>query len=183
MFYKPKFCCECGEKIERIDWKPWTSRRFCDFCKTNHQVGEKLPIVLVIVCILIGLAGLGSFWQRGEKTSSLNLVAAASPNKNINQASRRNETENDSVQPLAQIRTTNSATETPAKTSNSAAQNLKTGQTQSEQISVKNEVIYFCGAQTKKGTACSHRVKGGGRCWQHAGQAAMLPQEKLLVRQ
>jgi len=45
------------------------------------------------------------------------------------------------------------------------------------------EAVYYCGAQTKKGTPCSRRVKGGGRCWQHAGQPAMLPPEKLLISQ
>lgn len=29
---------------------------------------------------------------------------------------------------------------------------------------------YYCGAPTKKGTACKRRVKGQGlRCWQHKG--------------
>ena len=44
-----------------------------------------------------------------------------------------------------------------------------------------SETVYFCGAQTKKGTPCTRRVKGGGRCWQHQGQPAMLPPEKLIA--
>jgi hypothetical protein len=44
------------------------------------------------------------------------------------------------------------------------------------------EVVYLCGARTKKGTPCSRRVHGPVRCWQHKGMAAMLPQEKLLVK-
>jgi len=43
------------------------------------------------------------------------------------------------------------------------------------------ETVYFCGAPTKKGTPCSRRVRGGGRCWQHQGQNAMLPPEKLTA--
>ena len=41
--------------------------------------------------------------------------------------------------------------------------------------------IYICGAQTKKGTPCSRRVKGNVRCFQHTGMPAMLPPEKLRV--
>jgi hypothetical protein len=44
------------------------------------------------------------------------------------------------------------------------------------------EEIYICGARTKKGTPCSRRVHGPVRCWQHKGEKAMLPQEKLLVK-
>ncbi len=36
------------------------------------------------------------------------------------------------------------------------------------------ERVYICGARTKKGTACSRRVKKSGiRCWQHQGMQAM----------
>lgn len=45
------------------------------------------------------------------------------------------------------------------------------------------EEIYQCGAQTKKGTPCSRRVHGPKRCWQHKGLKAMLPQEKLLIKE
>ena len=44
------------------------------------------------------------------------------------------------------------------------------------------EDVYLCGARTKKGTPCSRRVHGPVRCWQHKGMPAMLPQEKLLVK-
>jgi hypothetical protein len=44
------------------------------------------------------------------------------------------------------------------------------------------EEIYICGARTKKGTPCSRRVHGAVRCWQHKGLPAMLPLEKLRIR-
>ena len=44
------------------------------------------------------------------------------------------------------------------------------------------EVVSICGARTKKGTPCSRRVRGTGRCWQHRGKSAMLPASKLVVR-
>ena len=45
------------------------------------------------------------------------------------------------------------------------------------------EQTYQCGARTKKGTPCSRRVHGPVRCWQHKGQKAMLPLEKLLIEE
>jgi hypothetical protein len=45
------------------------------------------------------------------------------------------------------------------------------------------EDVYICGARTKKGTPCSRRVHGAIRCWQHKGLSAMLPLEKLKIRE
>ena len=44
------------------------------------------------------------------------------------------------------------------------------------------EEVYICGARTKKGRPCSRRVHGPVRCWQHKGEKAMLPQDKLIVK-
>ena len=43
--------------------------------------------------------------------------------------------------------------------------------------------VYSCGARTKKGTPCSRRVHGPVRCWQHKGKPAMLPVEKLQIKE
>lgn len=187
MSYKPKFCCECGERIERTDWKPWTSRRFCQLCATEHGAGEKLQTGLLVAFFLFGVVGLSGFWQKGENRSNAasNLTAADVSNKTkveINRVSSSQTTaESSSLQPLAQVQTANSAIETQAKTLDRTSKNLKTEQTRLEQSPAQTEAVFFCGAQTKKGTACSRRVKGGGRCWQHAGQAALLPPEKLKI--
>ena len=45
------------------------------------------------------------------------------------------------------------------------------------------EIVSICGARTKRGTPCSRRVRGTGRCWQHRGKPAMLPAAKLLVQE
>lgn len=45
------------------------------------------------------------------------------------------------------------------------------------------EEVYTCGARTKKGKPCSRRVHGPVRCWQHKGMKAMLPQEKLKIKE
>ena len=46
-----------------------------------------------------------------------------------------------------------------------------------------DDVVYICGARTKKGTPCRRRVHvAGERCYQHKGMPAMAPLEKLTIR-
>jgi hypothetical protein len=51
------------------------------------------------------------------------------------------------------------------------------------QNSTGDEQVYICGARTRRGTPCSRRVHGPVRCWQHKGMPAMLPPEKLVVKE
>jgi hypothetical protein len=53
--------------------------------------------------------------------------------------------------------------------------------TANERPTDPEEVVYVCGARTKKGTPCQRRVRGPGRCWQHRGMPAILPPSKLIV--
>lgn len=53
--------------------------------------------------------------------------------------------------------------------------------TANERPTEPEEVVYVCGARTKKGTPCQRRVRGPGRCWQHRGMRAILPPSKLVV--
>ena len=57
--YRPNFCSECGEKIVRLHWRFWTSRRFCDKCLarfTRPQLlrGALATIAFLVVGVLIG---------------------------------------------------------------------------------------------------------------------------------
>ena len=46
-----------------------------------------------------------------------------------------------------------------------------------------DEVVYLCGARTQKGTPCRRRVHSAGdRCYQHKGMPAMVPLDKLKVK-
>ncbi|MFS8084558.1 MAG: hypothetical protein ACMG6H_02935, partial [Acidobacteriota bacterium] len=46
-----------------------------------------------------------------------------------------------------------------------------------------DEAVYLCGARTKKGTPCRRRVHfAGERCYQHKGKPAIVPLEKLVVK-
>lgn len=57
--YRPNFCCECGQKIVRLRWFVWTSRRFCDKCvrafaKTQWLRPSVSLCALLIFGVLIG---------------------------------------------------------------------------------------------------------------------------------
>ena len=60
---------------------------------------------------------------------------------------------------------------------------LNSSATSTPQPPAAPEQLYTCGARTKKGTPCSRRVHGPVRCWQHKGAPAMLPQEKLRIKE
>jgi len=182
MSYKPKHCCQCGEKIDRAAWKPWTSRRFCELCETELGIFDWIPRVLVGIGLLFGLYGIGSYLQKPE--TQLNVAShqfAAANNKG------------NAVQPktVAQV-STDSGVQSPTQSNNFAAQTKTTAAPTTPEQKIQKaavpavappEKVFFCGAQTKKGTMCSRRMKNGGRCWQHEGQPGMLPQEKLLAAQ
>ncbi|HET8782548.1 MAG TPA: hypothetical protein VFM63_09020 [Pyrinomonadaceae bacterium] len=54
--YRPNFCCECGEKIVRLRWRLWTSRKFCDRCFGSSGRSYWLQRAAAIVILL--LAGI-----------------------------------------------------------------------------------------------------------------------------
>jgi len=134
--YRPNFCSECGERIVRLRWRAWTSRRFCDKCFP----GFRKPQLLQRTCIAAGVLLLGMLIGRGWRSERLPLV-------------------------IQRTATTSPQGEASA------------------QPSITVEQTYQCGARTKKGTPCSRRVHGPVRCWQHKGQKAMLPLEKLIIKE
>jgi len=50
-------------------------------------------------------------------------------------------------------------------------------------VQTADDVVYICGARTKKGTPCRRRVQAAGeRCFQHKGMPAILPLDKLKIK-
>ncbi len=179
MPYKPKFCCQCGDSIERANWTLLTSRRFCELCETDYKVDDWIPRAIVAAGILLSIFGLGMFLQKPEKP--LNLASGNSTNINKIAINSPNSV-NTNVQSFAKIQDTNPAVVQPqAKPSIASPKSDIKVQKVENQTDVAQETIYFCGAETKKGMPCTRRVKGGGRCWQHIGKPAMLPPEKLIA--
>jgi hypothetical protein len=154
--YKPNFCAECGAKLLRLRWYFWTSRRFCNDCARRLLKARLIPALLAALALITA----GYVVGRARRDAPPPLI--------INRRS-------DSL-----------LTDGEAGTLTSRAAITKSGANQNEaqeSSPVKvEEVIYLCGARTKKGTPCSRRVHGPVRCWQHKGMPAMLPQEKLLVK-
>ena len=150
--YRPKFCTECGAKIIRLSWHPWTSRKFCAHCAPRFAKEQITPVVVAAaVLLLIGLA-LGY----AERRVTPPLLIARNEESSL-------------------------APTTPQKTS--TTQTVDGGTNADNVVGPQSaDVLYMCGARTKRGTPCTRRVHGLVRCWQHKGMPAMLPPEKLIVK-
>lgn len=157
MLYKPSYCCNCGEKIERVDWAFTNSRRFCDVCQTDHLIEDWLPLIFAAAMAAIGLVGIGSYLKAAEPPPAFTKPAAPRPQS--------------SVRPAANASATNSAT---PRSANSNGQDRLTNVRPAD----AEDASEICGAITKKGTPCTRRVKGGGRCWQHREQAPDKPRPR-----
>ena len=144
--HRPNFCSNCGTKIIRLHWHPWTSRRFCDECSARLRK-ERLTLPLVTTLILFGMGLVPGRAMRPPP-----------PPLTIQRSSSLMESASSQQVP----RPEGAAISQPAPIS---------------------DVVYICGARTKKGTPCSRRIHEPVRCWQHKGMKAMLPPEKLIVKE
>lgn len=185
MSYKPTYCSNCGEKIERVEWFAWTSRNFCQVCEKEHKLFDKLPLIFIAIIGLLGIYNFGSYLWADNNSAS-----AVSDNQPRIKTLKQNNPPKNQIASNQQGNLQTSANnqsvvqnDVPSQTNlpKPEVQTPTVRQTENVPITAAKEPVYFCGAQTKKGTPCSRKVKGGGRCWQHEGQAAMLPPEKLLV--
>lgn len=157
--YKPNFCADCGAQIVRARWYFWTSRRFCDECgRRLRKLRLQAPLIAGLVLFSAGL-----LMGRSTRPSPPPLIVTRGQ---------------PSVQPSMDSNTDGKSNGTP----NSESTYGSNG-TQSERPTDPKEVVSICGARTKKGTPCSRRVRGTGRCWQHKGMNARLPAEKLVVEE
>lgn len=180
MIFRPSYCANCGDKIEREEWFLWTSRRFCQVCESEFKGQDLIPRFIIVIGILASVVGFGSYLRNG--TGSDPTVTR--------------QTKNGSEPPHASL--TANAAKTATTNGNSVASQMNKGtdaippaprsladmQPSKSIAGVKtdNEIAnYYCGAQTKKGTPCTRRVKGNVRCYQHTGMPAMLPPDKLKV--
>ena len=152
--YQPNFCSECGAKLLRLRWHLWTSRRFCNSCARRLRKARLISTLLAT----LGLVGAGYVAGHVRRPTPPPLII-----------------ERRSDSPLNDKELTTSARRLAAE--------VGASQTEATNGSSAEEVVYLCGARTKKGTPCSRRVHGPVRCWQHKGMPAMLPQEKLLIKE
>ena len=178
MLYRPNFCANCGEKVERADWSLFTSRRFCQVCESEYKGQDTIPRVIVGFGILAGVLGLGSYLKSGSPSEAALL---RQPGKLVERSSVA------ARPPGSQTSNANAnvVAGPPEVPTFQAPPQALTDLRQAAQVpgakSAQPEPQYYCGAETKKGTPCSRRVKGNVRCYQHVGMPAMVSSEKLKM--
>lgn len=165
--YRPNFCCECGVRVERARWRVWTSGRFCDACGRRfrrRRFGVPLLLSASLACafFLLGRAARPAPSAPVFERNALDLTRLPAPDSARTREARRD-----------------AAAANPAPTKTEPA--YGPDGSANERPTDPAEVVYVCGARTKKGTPCSRRVRGPGRCWQHRGKPAILPPSKLVV--
>lgn len=177
MPYKPKYCCQCGEKIERADWKFWHSHRFCEFCSTEYRIYDLILPVAGFLSLLV-LFAFSGYFQKSAKPVNVSLTQTAGFVSNSKKISAN---QNAAPTNLNIVPTTAQTDKNATLVKSPAAQTSSAKPLPSENAAEPAEKVDFCGAATRKGTPCSRRVRGGGRCWQHEGLTAMTTQEKLAA--
>jgi|DewCreStandDraft_3_1066083.scaffolds.fasta_scaffold00618_2 hypothetical protein len=78
--YRPRYCAECGHRIERERWRFWHSRQFCQTCARVLERRRRIRLsVLLIVSFALGV-GIGRFSMRDPAPPpSLWIERLASP--------------------------------------------------------------------------------------------------------
>lgn len=176
MFYRPNFCCNCGEKIERAAWPLSASRKFCDLCQSEYKLRDWAPRAMAVVGLVVIVAGVSSFFRPAPETGSGGSKKARSAVSDL-QIGQSKVNSNATLNPSPQSQLGTNAN-IPADTISVAKVNPK-----AQPAKNADEPIYYCGAMTKKGTPCTRRVKKlGDRCWQHAGMPSMLETGSRISR-
>ena len=178
MLFRPSYCCNCGERIERTEWTLGTSRRFCKLCATDMTVQDWAPRIVVRLALVVLAVGAVNFVAGSGGRRELAVTRPAT--RAVEQPKTAD------VAPPAQepVRPVSAQTQAAASDERTAAPRTLAAldpPAAARPAPVVSDPVYYCGAETKKGTPCSRKVKGNVRCWQHAGMPAMVPADKLLV--
>jgi hypothetical protein len=176
MFFRPSFCANCGEKVERSDWGLFTSRRFCAVCESELKAQDLIPRIIVGLGLLAGILGVGSYLKSGNAEPRVAALASQPVERGVAAAARDNLPANVVVPTPAPAQIAPASNAIPQAKPSTALPAVA-------QIAKNTgpDVVYMCGAMTKKGTPCSRRVHGPVRCFQHQGMPPMVPQEKLRI--
>ena len=174
MLFRPTYCCNCGEKIERTEWKLWTSRRFCDLCATDFLLQDYAAKGVILLAAAITVLGVAASFK---PTKPAEVVAKKAAERPQNSGIQREASVPDLEQRASAQVLPGNAIEGRTPRAVAAMPPANAAKMPAEIA----EPVYICGAATKKGTPCSRKVKGNVRCWQHIGQPAMLPPEQLRV--
>lgn len=175
LLYRPNFCCNCGEKIERVSWSVLSSRKFCDLCQTELRGHDWAPTIVALTFSFIALAVISNLFR-----PSANPTGAHSKTISVSTDSEKPE------QRTANLNTTPvQLQQSQNPTYGAAAPATLASQPDSKPHPAVNTSagVFYCGAATRKGTACSRRVKRPGeRCWQHSGMPAVRDIEETRTK-
>jgi hypothetical protein len=166
--YQPNFCAECGERVVRERWRVWMSGRFCDDCGRRFRV-RRIYAPLGLCAVLLGA---GFVAGRAGRPAQPPLVVIKGGAVDAHATHGKAETD-----------ARGHAASSGAVTAKASSASEGADGTAGERPTDPAEVVSICGARTKKGTPCSRRVRGTGRCWQHRGRSAILPPAKLTVQE
>lgn len=144
-------------------------------CEIEFKGQEILVKLIVVAGVVSGMIGVASYVNSGAKQSD--LLALKQPSRTYDQ-------------PLPPKRPVQELSNAPVQRTAESLLNgqpVLNGQPEQRSLSsisapnpaaprpkvVRDESVEFCGAETKKGTPCSRRVKGNTRCFQHIGMPKM----------
>ena len=172
MFFKPNYCCNCGEKIIREEWRVLTSRRFCGVCAVENQGHEWAVRSIIAGSLLVGIFGFGSYLRTPEQSQH---TPARTGSVHVPSAGRTADISPAGLKPMEEVGPELAGREQLAQQPPAGRAPHEGSKEQLRPLSgASDHPAYFCGAMTKKGKPCSRRVKTKGRCWQHAGQPSAL---------
>ncbi len=169
MLFRPTYCCSCGDKIERAQWRFWTSTRFCEICESTNKPFELLSRGAMLLGGLISIFWIGNLIVpvSGDEQKPENAKIVAVHNRDDGRSQQK-------LRSLKADPQTSDADEAQVAKNDVLPAKESSPLTLSTKQNDSPERVYICGARTKKGTACSRRVKKAGtRCWQHQGMPAM----------
>ncbi len=187
MFYQGRYCCNCGTQIERVEQNIFTSRKFCELCETEHKFEKYLIAAAIGLLFVFGVWGISGMMFQSDETlvvkdnsrvegltenTGHSLKSHNLPDKNAYKEKSADSDQNE-------VSVDQSGTQQNLLPERNSTMN-KPAEVMQKSLA---EPVYYCGAETKKGTPCSRKKKGGGRCWQHKGREAMLPEKDLLVKE
>lgn len=153
---RPNFCAVCGERLTRKGWRAWVRGTLCDSCARRAGRTAAAKPLMVVLVVAVAAFALGRY-QRPVPPPLIIQRAANSPLSDgpvvFNGLAK-------TTIPASPKSDTRAASAEPA-----------------------DDNVYICGARTQKGTPCRRRVHvAGERCYQHKGMPAILPLDKLVVK-
>ncbi len=164
--YRPNFCVDCGARIARARWRWWTTRRFCANCEKRFSRAGALTLPLLL---FVALFGGGFLAGRAGRPPAPPLIVERGELPAL-------------TEPQTEAAPRDASTQTASLATPAVGEQHSSAQgTEREPPTDPREIVSLCGARTQRGTPCSRRVRGTGRCWQHRGMPAMLPAERLVI--